>query len=113
MADDEKPQGKEDKKGGGRPALTPQQEEEAAKKKAARAQAKAKGGKGPGAAAVREVATEKLKRPAPPRLRSLYHAEVRARLMQELGLKNTMEVPKITKITVNMGLGEAVSNPKL
>jgi large subunit ribosomal protein L5 len=112
MADEEKPEGKEDKKGG-RPALTPEQEEEAAKKKAARAQAKAKGGKGAAAAAAREVATEKLKRPAPPRLRTVYHTEVRTRLMQELGLKNPMQVPKVTKITVNMGLGEAVSNPKL
>jgi large subunit ribosomal protein L5 len=115
MADDsEKPQGNEDKKGG-RPQLTPEQEAEAAKKKAARAQAKAKGGKGAGgaAAAAREVAQERVKRTAPPRLRALYHAEVRQRLMQELGLKNAMEVPKVTKIVVNMGLGEAVSNPKL
>jgi large subunit ribosomal protein L5 len=117
----DKPQGKDDKKdkgdkaekGGGRPTLTPQQEEEAAKKKAARAQAKAKGGKAGGAAKVHEVAQERVRRPAPPRLRHLYHSELRTRLMQELGLKNTMEVPKISKITVNMGLGEAVSNPKL
>jgi large subunit ribosomal protein L5 len=117
MAEDEKPegQGKDEKKGGGgRPTLTPEQEVEAAKKKAARAQAKAKGGRGAGAAAAtREVAMERLKRTAPPRLRALYQSEVRTRLMQELGLKNSMEVPKITKIVVNMGLGEATSNPKL
>jgi large subunit ribosomal protein L5 len=112
MAEDEKPQGKEDKKGG-RPSLTPEQEQEAAKKKAARAQAKAKGGKAAAAAAAKEVATEKLKRTTQPRLKMLYQAEIRSRLMQELGLKNAMEVPKITKIVVNMGLGEAVSNPKL
>jgi large subunit ribosomal protein L5 len=112
MAEDEKPQGKEDKKGG-RPVLTPEQEAEAAKKKAARAQTKAKGGKAAAAAAVREVAQESVKRTSPPRLRTLYNGEVRTRLMQELGLTNTMEVPKITKITVNMGLGEAVTNPKL
>src|SRR2546421_6856994 len=98
MAEDEKPEAKEEKKGG-RPTLTPEQEQEAAKKKAARAQAKAKGGKGAGAAAAaREVAMERLKRTAPPRLRALYHGEIRTRLMQELGLKNSMEVPKITKI---------------
>ena len=34
-------------------------------------------------------------------------------LMQELGLKNIMQAPKLTSITVNMGLGEAVSNPKI
>ena len=34
-------------------------------------------------------------------------------LMKELGLTNVMEVPKLDKIIVNMGLGDAVSNPKL
>jgi large subunit ribosomal protein L5 len=33
--------------------------------------------------------------------------------MQELGLTNPMQAPKIVKITVNMGLGEAVANPKV
>jgi large subunit ribosomal protein L5 len=33
--------------------------------------------------------------------------------MKEFGHKNIMEVPKLTKITVNMGLGEAIANPKL
>jgi large subunit ribosomal protein L5 len=101
-------------KKGGRPTLTPEQEAEAAQKKAARAQAKAKGGKAAAAAAARaEVAQERVKRSAPARLRTIYESEVRARLMQELGLKNPMQCPKITKVTVNMGLGEAVSNPKL
>jgi large subunit ribosomal protein L5 len=120
MADDDKPQGKDKEKaqgkkeGGGRPSLTPEQEEEAAKKKAARAQ-KAKGGgsKGPAARAATEVSQERLKRPGPARLRALYEKDLRTRLMQELGLKNLMQVPKVTKITVNMGLGEAVTNPKL
>lgn len=107
---------KEEKKGGGRPELTPEQEAAAAAKKAARAEAKAKGGKGKGpkdAGPAKEIATEKLKRPGPARLRKLYDTELRARLMQELGLKNPMEAPKMTKIVINMGLGEAVSNPKL
>ncbi len=33
--------------------------------------------------------------------------------MKELGLQNPMEVPRVTKVVVNMGLGEAIANPKL
>jgi len=33
--------------------------------------------------------------------------------MKELGLKSAMELPRLHKITINMGLGEAVSNPKI
>ena len=106
-------------KGGGKPQLTPEQEAEAAAKKAARAEAKAKGGKAPGGkgkgggAAPKEVATERVKRDAPARLRKLYDAEVRNKLMQEFSLSNRMQAPKLTRITINMGLGEAVTNPKL
>jgi len=102
---------------GAKPVLTPEQEAEAAAKKAARAEAKAKGGgkgKGKGgAAAAREVSTERVKRTAAPRLRQRYDAEVKQKLMQEFNLKNSMSAPKLTRITINMGLGEAVSNPKL
>jgi len=108
---DEKEKGKEAK--GGRPAMTPEQEAEAAKKKAARAEGKGKGGKGAAAAHKAEVSQEKVKRSAPPRLQTLYQSELKQKLMAELGLKNPMEVPKLTKVTINVGLGEAVSNPKL
>lgn len=47
------------------------------------------------------------------RLEDIYKAELRAKLQQELGLKNVMEVPRITKITLNMGLGEAVGDKKV
>ena len=101
----------------GRPELTPEQEAEVAAKKAARAEAKAKGqkgsGKGKGAAAPREVAQERVKRDGPARLRKLYDAEVRAKLMTEFSLANRMQAPRLTRITINMGLGEAVTNPKL
>ena len=43
----------------------------------------------------------------------LYEKELAATLQKELGLKNTMQVPRIEKITINMGLGEAITNPKL
>ena len=101
---------------GGKPAQTPEQAAEAAAKKAARAEGKGGGGKGKGkaaAAAAKELATEKLRRPAPPRLRTTYEKDVKPRLVKELGLKNVMEAPKMVAITVNMGLGEATSNPKI
>src|SRR5689334_25071058 len=100
----------------GRPELTPEQEAEMAAKKAARAEAKAKGGKAPkgkAAAVAKEVAMERVKRDKPARLRSLYDSEVREKLMKEFSLANRMQAPKLTKITINMGLGEAVTNPKL
>ena len=103
-----------------RPTLTPEQEAEAAAKKAARAEGKAKGvkgakggGRGKGGGATQELAQERVHRTTPPRLRKLYETEIRAKLRQEFGLKNVMEVPRIDKITINMGLGEAVTNPKL
>ena len=48
-----------------------------------------------------------------PRLQKLYKDEIVSSLLKELNLSNVMEVPKIDKIVVNMGTGEAVSNPKL
>lgn len=103
----------EKEKAGKKPALTPEQEAEAAAKKAARAEAKSKGGKGKAAAAAKEVAQERVKREKPARLRTLYHAELKQKLQKELGIQNPMQVPRLTKITINMGIGEAVTNPKL
>jgi large subunit ribosomal protein L5 len=47
------------------------------------------------------------------RLREFYRAKVVPQLMKDLALKNVMEIPKITKITVNMGVGEAVADRKV
>ena len=47
------------------------------------------------------------------RLNDFYKAEVVPKLMKEFGYKSPMQVPKITKITLNMGLGEAVADKKL
>ena len=71
-----------------------------------------RGGEGAKSAKV-ELATEKVKRAEPARLRKRYETEIRSRLVAELGLKNVMEAPRMTKITVNMGLGEAITNPKI
>lgn len=47
------------------------------------------------------------------RLQTIYKEELTSRLMEKLELKNIMEVPKITKITLNMGVGEAVTDKKV
>lgn len=47
------------------------------------------------------------------RLKELYKNELTTKLQQELGLDNVMAVPKITKITLNMGLGEALGDKKI
>jgi large subunit ribosomal protein L5 len=48
-----------------------------------------------------------------PRLQKFYREHVVQAVMKDLGLKNVMEVPRLEKIVVNMGLGKAVGNQKL
>ena len=48
-----------------------------------------------------------------PRLQDKYQKEIVPALMKDFGYGNVMQVPKITKVSLNMGLGEAVQNPKL
>jgi large subunit ribosomal protein L5 len=47
------------------------------------------------------------------RLKEFYLKTVVPKLTKDLGVKNAMQVPKITKITVNMGVGEAVADRKV
>ena len=47
------------------------------------------------------------------RLEKFYKDEVVPKLMQQFGYTNPMEVPKLTKITINMGVGEAATNKKV
>ena len=47
------------------------------------------------------------------RLKSRYQQEIRPALMKELGFANPMQAPRLDKIVVNMGLGEAISNGKI
>ncbi len=68
------------------------------------------GGQGAGASAE---PPPKYEREAPPRLRQRYLDEVKAKLTEEFGYDNVMKVPTLSKVTVNMGLGRAVANPKL
>lgn len=50
--------------------------------------------------------------PEPPRLRKHYDDVVRKRLVEEFGYANPMEVPKLDKIVINMGVGEAAGDQK-
>jgi large subunit ribosomal protein L5 len=50
---------------------------------------------------------------AHPRLRERYSKEVVPALMKRFGYTNPMQVPRVKKVVVNMGLGEAVANPKV
>jgi len=52
-------------------------------------------------------------KPSVVRLRDRYRTEVIPALQKEFGYKNVMAVPKVTKVVVNMGLGEATSNAKV
>jgi large subunit ribosomal protein L5 len=46
-------------------------------------------------------------------LKQKYRSDIVPRLIEELGLDNVMEVPRITKITLNMGVGEALGDKKV
>lgn len=46
------------------------------------------------------------------RLKELYKEEIAPALFEELGLENVMQVPKIEKVVVNIGVGDALDNPK-
>lgn len=48
-----------------------------------------------------------------PRLQQKYRKEVVPQLMKEFTFSNQLEVPRLMKITLNMGLGDAVQNPKI
>ena len=47
-----------------------------------------------------------------PRLRSRYDSEIRSKMIEEFGYKNPMEVPRVDKVVLNMGIGEAVADSK-
>ncbi len=74
---------------------------------------KGEGKKGKGEAKGAPVAVGKHAKPSVVRLRDKYRGEVIPALTKEFGYKNVMAVPKVTKVVVNMGLGEATSNAKV
>ncbi len=48
-----------------------------------------------------------------PRLKARYNDEIAAQLQQQLGIQNVMQIPKIEKIVINMGVGRAAGQPSL
>ena len=55
----------------------------------------------------------KYKRDKPPKLKALYDSAVRQLMMKEFSYSTVMQVPRVVKITVNMGLGKAKDEPKM
>ena len=64
---------------------------------------------------VAEVAAGKAQAsaPTPPRFKVRYAKEIAPALRKQFTYKNVMQVPRLQKIVINMGLGEAVQNPKI
>jgi large subunit ribosomal protein L5 len=78
------------------------------------AKAKAKGKKGgEGAAAEAPAAALPPEEKVPPRLQEVYKTSVAPALQKRFEYKSAMQVPRLVKITLNVGLGEATQNPKL
>ena len=61
---------------------------------------------------VREARKEAARASYAPRLKTLYEQELRPRLKDDLKLSSVMEVPRLEKITLNMGVGEAKTDAK-
>jgi len=76
---------------------------------------KGAGGKGKGDKDAKADAKPhvEIKRTAPPRLKELYNKEILPKLMKEFNYTNPQQAPRLVKITLNMGLGEAIGNPKI
>jgi large subunit ribosomal protein L5 len=70
------------------------------------------GGESRGASIAAAPGEAKASPEQPPRLRRLYDEVVRARLSEEFGYANPMQVPKLEKIVINMGVGEAAADQK-
>jgi large subunit ribosomal protein L5 len=66
--------------------------------------------KAPAAVADESISAESV---AVPRLKQLYADKVQSALMAEYSYKNVMQVPRLIKIVINIGLGQAVANPNL
>jgi large subunit ribosomal protein L5 len=56
---------------------------------------------------------EPMAKPAEPRIKARYVAEVAAKLKEEFGYTSAMQVPRLKKIVINMGVGDAIQNIKV
>src|SRR4051812_17818210 len=84
-----------------------------AKKKERAEKAAAKGLAGKKKTAEPTGPFPKYKREKAPRLKAKYDGTVRGEMMKEFSYKTPMQVPRILKVTVNMGLGKAKDEPKM
>jgi len=71
-----------------------------------------KGGKKGGEAKARGPHAGAALPVPPPRLKDFYNATVRQKLSQQFGFKNPHQIPQLEKIVVNVGVGEAIKQPK-
>jgi large subunit ribosomal protein L5 len=114
--DSKDPKGARDAKGpkdakGGKDARPPRegQQQAAPQKEARQPRPEAKE-----APAAKEQKERKPERPAPvPRLQILYRDSVVKQLMEQFGYKTSMQVPRLEKIVLNMGVGESVADKKI
>jgi len=53
-----------------------------------------------------------MSKPYEPRLAAVYRDEIRAKMKEQFGYKNDMQIPRIEKVVLNMGLGEGVADKK-
>ncbi len=84
-----------------------------AKKKECAEKAAAKGLAGKKKTAEPTGPFPKYKREKAPRLKAKYDGNVAPEMMKEFSYKSTMQVPRVVKVTVNMGLGKAKDEPKM
>ena len=112
----DKPQ-KPDKPKGGKPAADKQAKSE----KQGKADNQGKGAEAKGEARPKGEAGSERARAAPvpadgqpyvPRLRKLFDSAVRGRLTEQFAYKNPMQVPRLDKVVINMGIGEGVNDRK-
>jgi large subunit ribosomal protein L5 len=74
---------------------------------------KGQGGQGRQGRAAEAESQEPLAPRVPPRLKLRYRDELRQRIQEQLGLSNVMEVPRLEKIVINMGVGKATQQASL
>lgn len=90
--------------------MAPKQKEA---KKETKKEAKKEEPKKEAAAKQKEASPKKRKEAPAPRLKGRYKSVVMSDLMKEFSYKNVMQVPRINKVVLNVGLGEAIQNIKL
>jgi len=116
MADEKKPTEKEQPEAAApaTPAAMPQGEKKPKQPKGEKGEKGGKGGKGAKAPKAPEPEPEGPPAEPAPRARLLdfYEQRVRAKLQQQFGFKNLHQIPRLLKIVLNVGMGDAPKNPK-